>query len=368
MVSLFIAVYLYQQGYSLVFIFTYLACYYACKIPIAFVAAWLTARFGPKHTILFANLLYIPALILLTFVPPAGASHALMVIIFFATFQGVSATLYDYAYMVNFSKVKSVQHAGKELGYMHIIEKIASIISPIIGGVIATLLGPVVVMIVAACLFAVAAAPLLRTGEPTKLRQKIRWRGFPWRTSWRSIVASSGTGFDVVVSGVGWSLFLAAVAFAEQQEIYVIIGVLSAIGMGVAFIAAFTFGRLIDRRSGEMLLRYGVITKALMHMTRPVVGSAAGASIVSAGSEVTTTAYHMAFMRGMFDVADYSGFRLTYLLLVEMAVNIGAAMAALIGAVLCMVFEQDYAFMLFFASAAVVILVIATPRFAIYKP
>ena len=368
LISLFIVVYLYNQGYSLVFIASYLAVYFLAKVPLAFVAAALTAWFGPKRMILLANLMYIPAMVLFTMVPESGAPHALLMVALFGTFQSIGATIYDYAYMVNFSKVKHADHAGKELGYMHIIEKIASVISPVVGGLLATLFDPVVVMIVAACLFASSALPLLRTAEQIKTRQKIKWSGFPWRTTRKSVIAESGIGFDVVATGSIWSLFLLIIVFAHQQEgIYAIIGVLTAIGMTVAFISAFVFGKLIDKRGGGDLLRYSVIAKSISHILRPLTGNMVGVAAINAGSEVATTGYGMSFTRGMFDVADYSGFRLTYLLLIEIAVNIGASLAAATAALLFYLTEPRFAFMLFFVVAAGYILIVATPRFSLYK-
>lgn len=68
----------------------------------------------------------------------------------------------------------------------------------------------------------------------------------------------------------------------------------------------------------------------------------------------------------MFDVADYSGFRLTYLLLIEIAVNVGASLASAI-ALLFYLTEPKFAFMLFFVVAAGYILIVATSRFSLYK-
>ena len=137
--------------------------------------------------------------------------------------------------------------------------------------------------------------------------------------------------------------------------------------MTVAFISAFVFGKLIDRKAGGMLLKYGVIAKSLSHVMRPLTGNMVGAVAINAGSEVVTTAYSMSFMRGVFDVADYSGFRLTYLLLIEISVNIGASLAGVIAALLFYFMEPQFAFTLFFVAAAGYILIIATPQFTLYK-
>lgn len=140
---MFIVVYLYTQGYSLLFIAGYMVCYYTFKIPVAFIAARCVARFGPKHTILLGNLLYIPALLVFGMVPEASASYGIIILAVFGILQAFGATLYDYAYLVDFSKVKHVEHAGKELGYMHIVEKVGNIVSPVLGGILATFVGPI---------------------------------------------------------------------------------------------------------------------------------------------------------------------------------------------------------------------------------
>lgn len=368
MMSMFLVVYLYQNGYSLLFIMVYLVLYYSAKVLLSFIAGWCISRFGPKHSILLSNILYIPALLIFSFVPEAGIWYGSLVIGLFGMFQAASVTIYEYAYMVDFSKVKHADHAGKELGFMYIVEKAASVVSPLIGGILAMVAGPEVVILASAALFAVAAIPLLMTVEPIKTHQKIRWRGFPWRAIWRSPVAYTATGFDIIATSPVWILFLASVIFATQQnEIYASLGTLTAVGMAAAFLAAYTFGKLIDKHSGGALLRYAVITKSLTHIVRPLVASPIGAGLVNIVSESAATGQNMAFMRGMFDTADSSGYRLTYLLLIEVAANIGAVLACLVCALLLALFESHIAFMLFFVIAAGYVPLLATPRFRLYK-
>lgn len=368
LVSMFMSVYLYKQGYSLLFIMVYLACYFVSKVPLAIIAALYTARFGPKHTILVANIAYIPALICFSFIPHPGVSYGALVLIGFGIFQAIGAVFYDYAYQVDFSKVKHSEHAGKELGFMHIVEKTSSIVAPLVGGLIASLFGPIAAIIAAAVLFAVASLPLLRSAEPTRTHQKIRLRGFPWRTTWSSMVAQTGIGVDNVASTTMWSLFLTIVMFSTQAEtIYIVLGALSALGMCVAFVSAFVFGRLIDRQRGHLLLQYGVLFNSLGHLLRPLVTSSAAAGGVSITSQVSTTAYVMAYTRGVFDVADYSGFRLTYLLGNEIMINIGSALLFGVMALLLVLVGEPYAFTLIFVCAAAYTLIIGLPRFAIYR-
>ena len=157
--SVLMSVYLYQNGYSLVFIAGYWSLYYFLKIFITFPAAKYIARFGPKHAILLSNLLYIPAMIIFSFVPTWGISA----IVLTGILQALSATIYDLGYLVDFSKVKNAEHAGNEIAYMNILEKLAKGLSPLIGGLLAYLISPEVTMWAAAGLFAIASVPLMQT-------------------------------------------------------------------------------------------------------------------------------------------------------------------------------------------------------------
>jgi len=126
----FVSVYLYQNGYPIHFIALYWVGFFLFKVLAALPAAKYAAAFGPKHGILLSNILYIPSMLIFAFVPEWGVPA----IIIAGALQGLSATLYDLCYLIDFSKVKSIDHAGKEIAYMNIVEKIATGLSPLIGG------------------------------------------------------------------------------------------------------------------------------------------------------------------------------------------------------------------------------------------
>jgi MFS family permease len=362
--SVLMSVYLYQTGYSLQFIAGYWAIYYFLKIFITFPAAKYISRFGPKHAILLSNLLYIPAMAIFTLIPTYG----ILAIVLTGILQGLSATIYDLGYLVDFSKVKSPEHAGKEIAYMNILEKIAKGLSPLLGGLLAFAAGPEATMWVAAGLFAVAAVPLLQTAEPTKSRNGLVFRGFPWRMAWRSMVAETGVGFDVIASGTVWSLYVAIVILGVNgNEVYAQLGALLSVVMFVAIASSYAYGRLIDKRRGGELLFYSVIANAIVHSTRPFVGTVGVTVGTNIANEIATTGYAMAFTRGIFDTADLSGFRITYLACVEVMANFGAMLAGVVFLVSLMMFGDVDGMRNFFFVAAFVVLIVAFPRFPLYR-
>jgi hypothetical protein len=278
--------------------------------------------------------------------------------------------VYDLCYMIDFSKVKNVEHAGKELGFMQVFEKVTASLSPLIGGLVAYMFGVEVTIWLSAILFALASWPLLSSAEQTKTRQKLAIRGFPWKGTWRSMRAETALGFDVVASTMVWILFIALTVFAGSgDDLYLKIGALTSVTIITSFVIAFVFGRLIDRKRGGDLLRFSVIANALTHTIRPFVTTPIGVATTNIINETATTGYAMAFTRGLFDMADLSGRRITYMLFVEIALNVGSAIACIVFACCLMLLPDDsvLAMQIFFGIAAVYVLLVASAKFPLYR-
>lgn len=365
MVSLFIAVYLYQHGFTILQIALYFTAYFGLRVLISYPAALYTARFGPKHGILVGNLLYIPALVCFTLVPQYGV-YAVMA---FGFFQAWSMTIYDLSYMVDFSKVKHVNHAGKEIGFMQIFERIAASLAPLIGGFVAFMFGAEATMWLSAVLFAAASWPLLRTAEQVKTAQKLDFSGFPWKTTRRSLVAESAVGVDVVASGAVWVLFLAVVVLVGSgNDMYLKIGAFASITVITSFVSAYAFGRLIDRRRGGDLLKIATIANSFTHFFRAFVTTPTAVVAANIANETATTGYTMAFQRGIFDTADSSGRRIVYLFFVEVALNVGSTIACVVFAALVFIAPNSvFAMQLFFVFAAAYVLLLMSGKFALYR-
>ena len=173
-VTTFSSIFLLNEGYSLLFLCFFWTVFYGLKVIMSWPAAKIAAYFGPKHGTLYSNIAAAVGVIFLALVPSLG----LPALLTWCVIQGFSATLYDLCYLIDFSKIKHTEHAGKEIGFMNIIEKIATGLSPVAGGVIATMWSPIAAMILSAVMFLLSAWPLLLTKEPVHTRQKISLTGF----------------------------------------------------------------------------------------------------------------------------------------------------------------------------------------------
>ncbi len=365
MISAFAAIYLYQNGYSLSFIGFYYAAYFFLRTIAVVPLAYLIARFGPKHSILVSNLLYVLALVIFVFVPQLG----IIALIGYGFFQSISATLYDLSYEVDFSKVSHLEHAGKELGYMNIVEKISAGLSPLAGGVIAFVFGPQVTIIVAAILFAIAAAPLFHTIEPVRTHQQLNFASFPLRLVWRQMIARMAIGFDGVVSGQFWFIFIVIVVLGTTTNaVYAQVGAFGSVTLFAALIISYVFGRLIDGHRGRELLSYAAILDGITHLFRPFVTTPISVIGVNVSNETATTGYAMPYMRGMFDMADrLKGFRIAYVCATSVAIAFGAMLASLVLAISVHFLGDVRGLQVVFFVAGAVVLLIRVHRFPLYR-
>lgn len=365
MAASFLSVYLYQIGYSVTFIALFWVGFYAFKALTSLPLAALVAYMGPKHGILISNILFIPSMIAFALVPVYGPWLLVLV----ALFQGSSSTLYSIAYGIDFSKIRSLEHGGKELAYMNVIEKVTTALSPLIGGLLAFWLGPQVVLIFAAVLFSVAAVPLLGSSEPMLVRQRLRLRAFPWRMVRGVVAAQAALGFDVFTSGTVWWLFtsISIIGIQASNEVYATNGVLMSVILVAAIFASYMFGRVIDKRRGGDLLKISALFNSVTHFMRPFIGTPIAIAGLNIANETATTGYSLAYTKGNFDNADLSGDRVVYIGVLEAIANFGAAIGALtLVALVALTSDVRGMEYLFFVTAAVVLLII-TARFPLYK-
>lgn len=358
MMSVFVAVFMYQTGYSLTFIALYFSAQFLLRGLFSLPSAHIIGRFGPKHATLFSNLLYIPALYCLSNLEHYGW----IVLIGYGFFQALSASIYNIAHHVEFSLVKHRQHAGKEIGYMVALERIAMTASPLIGGGIAYVFGPQATAFAAMLLFAVAAAPLLLSPEPIRPHQKIAFWSLPWKKTRRSIFAHSFMGWDFIATGIVWSLFVAIAVFGTTNDmLYAQIGAVASVSVVTSILAARMYGKLIDTHRGGELLRFGVLGTASLHLIRPFVASAGGVVLMNAATESAKSAYNMPYVKGIFDLADdIPAHRVVYMAWQDFAISIGATIALLSFALLTSFGNDIGGMQLFYLLSAVIVLGITT--------
>ncbi len=352
----FSAVYFYQLGYSLHWLAWYFVIYFGARVLMSPLVALTVARYGPKHGTLISNILFVLAAFVMVAIPVWGVwGFALLV-----PLAGFSRSLYDVCYLVDFSKVKHIEHSGKELGIMQIIERVMTALGPILGGVVALLFGPIIMILVAGLLMLGSAMPLFFTREPVKIHQKITLRHFNIKIAIRPMIAQIAAGLDMNASGVMWSLFIIIVVFGSiNNGSYLQLGILSSVALFASIVISYIYGKLVDSYKGKTLLKFSVIGDFLVYLCRPFTSTPLQVAGINVANEVVTTGYNLPALRGIFDTADgLPGYRIVYITFMMTMLVVGDTIAMLILATLTSFMgDQDSLRNIYFIFAPLMLLI-----------
>lgn len=314
LIGIFVPLYLLQNNYPFQDVILLIVWYFVGRGFIFDVlAGTLTARFGPKHTIMWSYFMMIISTSLFLTLPVMDWPLWLLGIIW-----GGSTSLFCIPFHVDFSKVKHKAHGGKELGYLNIIEKVCNIMGPLIGGIVATVFGGQYIFLVATLMLILGSLPLLKTAEPIKLNQRLHFRTLNYRKIRRDTISFIGYGWELTILGILWPLYLAVFILSTSASSYSQLGFLVSISMIISIVSAVIIGKLVDRHQGRILLRSGASANALLHLFRPFVSTYPIALLVNVINEGVTVAYKIPYHKGLYDAADdLPGYRVTYFTFLE---------------------------------------------------
>ncbi len=356
--GIFVPIYLLKLDYSLVEILTFYGLFFTGRVAWDFLAGHLVARFGPKHSIIVANLLQIMAVLML--VTMKDVAWPLFLI---AAALGGATSFFFIAFHVDFSKIKHTEHGGKEVSFMNIMDRIGGMFGPLIGGLIATFFGATYMFLAALVLLMVGLIPLFLSGEPVRTHQRLDFRGLPVHKLKADLLSYGALGVENTISLVLWPLFMAMFIFRDQP--YASIGIVISVSVIASLFAARAVGKLIDNHRGRALLRYGAAGNAILHLVRPFTTTFRGALGINMGNETVTVAYRLPYLKGMYDAADQlPGYRIVYIVSMEAFASILKATTYWTLCILATVLSSYSVLNSAFVIAAVASCLIMTERFA----
>lgn len=361
LVGIFVPIYLYKLEYSLPTIFLFMAGVFGARMICDVLSGYLVAWRGPKHVILVSNILQICTLVLLLTLPQYQWPLWLI-----AGMWGLSISMFFIAYHVDFSKIMHLGSGGKELGFMTIMERIGAALGPVTGGVIATLFGAEYTIMAAIVLFIGAVIPLFLSAEPTAVHQKISFRGLPYAKLRRDFISFGAMSAENTISVSVWPLFAAVTILTINT--YANIGLVTSLGVVAAILSAHLIGKIIDSDKGGALLIWSTFANAVLHAIRPLAQGFGGVLMVNVGNETITTGYKLPYTKGLYSRADdLPGFRIVYLVVIEMIGDLGKASAWLLVWGLCFFVDPITAMWTSFLIIALPSLLIAAQNFPALK-
>ena len=309
--SIFIPIFLLQSGYSLRWISIYYMGYFIVRFFGDILSGFLVARIGPKHVWIFSHTTNIINLICLL-----GLSRYPWLFGMSIVFNALGSSFQYIPVHVDFSKIKHLEHNGKEQGYFFMLEKLGSAIGPLLGGYLAARYSASYTIIASIILYTFSLVPLMASPEPVKTNQKITFRGFPYKKVWRDIASNAARAVDTTITMSMWPMLLALTVF--KTTVYEGIGLVTTISLILAIMMTYIFGKIIDNKHTLRFFRISVVLNSIVHLTRLFVGNLLGVIGVNIFNEATSTATSMAYIKGAYDAADdLPGYRIIYFVVLE---------------------------------------------------
>lgn len=346
MIGIFVPIYLYQLGFNLQTIALYFAMYFIFRAPLIYLAGELVARYGPKHVMSYAYVLTLVYLGMLMTI-----EHFNIPLWAVALSAAASVSMFFVAYHVDFSRIKVSNEVGSELSHMYVLERVASVLGPLLGGLLAMAFGMQVVIGVSAVFILLAIVPLMMTREPIRAHEGMSFKGLSIRKEFRNIVALSVVGVGRMMGISLWPLYVAV--FILTENVYGMIGLVTSISVVASILMAKMIGSLIDNHKGKVLLEYSVVFTTVMYSLRVMVTSLSGVIGLNILSEFSETGVILPLMKGMYARADSVKDRIAYIVMMEiLSVSFVRAAFWLLIAILLANLDQQLAFKTVFIIVA----------------
>ena len=256
--TLFEPIFLYGLGYSLVDILWFYCAVYLAYSVLVFAGGKVISWIGYKHAIFWSNIFYIIYWVML-YQLKFHPELFLIAPIYFA----LQKSFMWPAYHADIAKNSIKDQRGREVGLLFSLIQAASIVGPLLGGLISAFLGFKALFFVSSVLMLLSAYPLFRSSE-IYTKHSFHFRNF-WKilkTYPQNFFGYWGYAEDLMLMTL-WPLyvFLAVPALLN-------VGLLVTVASFIAIVIMLYLGRFIDHQKKSHVLQIASIAYGLTWLVR----------------------------------------------------------------------------------------------------
>lgn len=314
LVSIFVPIYLYKNGFSLSLILLYFLIRELAELVLVVPTSQMLAKFGPKPTLTLGSALILPNLLLLLSLP----SHPTLLVAT-AIIEGASISLFFLPYHYLFSAAVTKTSGGRQLGIMDILTNLVSAFGPLLGGIIATQFSFTAALVAAIIIVTIGIVPLLKRGSTFEpFRFKMERPNVPFWPA--DLISNIGFGITEMAATVIWPLFIYLAVKSYQG-----IGLIVSLSLVITVALAYWTGRETDKGRDGLLLQAGAWWSALVHGIRIVGTTVTGATLLNLIGDVSHTLFRVPWSTEFYDHASRQD-RASYIAYMELAVCVGRSL------------------------------------------
>lgn len=303
LVAIFLPLYILEMGYSTSTVFIFFAIYYGVYLFFSFPGAWIATKLGYKHTSLLASPFILAFYLLLRSNPGTPGLYLT------ALLGGLSFNLYWMGMNPEIAESSHDEEREKETGFFFSMPTLASMLSPVIGGLILASYSFDLLFMIATILIGLSFTPFLFSREHRE-GMDVSPRNFFSMEYFNDFMTYTFKGAQSMVKKVLWPLYLAMIIGGSVN----IGSAGSLLALGGA-IASIGLGKYTDDSNRNQVILSGVAVTSVTFLLMSFVTAPITAAIVSFINGLGRTAISLpVYSRAMDraeeeDYVEYFAFR-----------------------------------------------------------
>jgi MFS family permease len=352
MVGIFEPIYIYLFfEKSLTFTLLFFAAIYGLFGILVVFGGKLMAKIGLKHTMLVSHFFFFGYYLCLFFL-----SWHFSFIILAIFLRAFGMILFWPAFHTDFVRFSERDHRAMQIGKLNAICPIASIVSPVIGGLILQNFGYLVLFVVVLITLFASAFPLFLSKE----RHEIYTDSY--KKAWQRIFKNKNTSLALAFQGIegGVAIYLWPIFMFLIGINYGKIGGITSFSLGVAALFALYMGKLAQRKEKGRILGVGSFLLSIAWIIKCFVKDALSAFLAQTFYRISRNSATIPFQAIIYEKASLKGAEADeFLIYREIILNITKLFSFLILAGIFYIFsEPRFGFLIAGLSALGLIFVI----------
>lgn len=337
LVSIFIPLYILSLGHSVSMVIMFFIAYYTTFIISSWPNAKISSRLGYKHTSLLSSPLILLFYLLLRSNPSEMALFPVAVL------GGLGFNLYWAGMNPEVAESSHSENREKETGFFFSMPTLASMLSPVIGGLILASYGFQILFLFAAISIATSFLPFLFSQEHHE-GMDMNPRAFISLTHLNDFITYTMKGFHGMGKKVIWPLYLAIVI--ENSVSIGSAGSMLALGGAIMSIA---LGKITNDNNRNRIILSGAAVTAVSYLLMSQVINTEAAVLVSFLNGLGRTAISLPIYSRAMQKAEEEDY-LEYFAFREIGLSLGRVL--ILGAILAIFTFTPYRFTAAFIMVA----------------
>lgn len=294
------------------------------NIPASYFIA--EVRGGFRKSMLLSNILHAGNLLFLIF-----AEHRPWLLLPAAVIGGALIPFYWIPYHLIFVEDGKERSFAKQISSVSILNNIASVVAPLIGGLVIAFVGFETLLVVVLFLIVASTFPIfsMRHHERHFVPPlKMLWRDFFRRGFRKDLVAFLGAGAQNVGTAVVWPIFLFTIVGS-----FVGLGALTSGVVLVSILVVLVLGRVVDKKGKRRVLRLGACSRSALWGVQAFVSTVPQAFLARTAAQIAAEFLWLPFDAIVYRNAS-AGNPFEYIILREWALNLGRLLTLVLMAVM----------------------------------